>query len=48
MVARDLFRWMMSERREYPRASLDFHWRTVAARKYLAIMRGVPVLEWRE
>lgn len=48
MTARSLFKQMMTERRQYPRGSSDFEWRTRAARKYVWLMRGVPSAEWRE
>lgn len=47
-MERELFRLMLRERRAFPRDSLDYEWRTAAARKYLYLMRGIPVLEWRE
>jgi hypothetical protein len=46
MTTRDLFLHMMRERRRFPRDSLDWQWRTAAARKYVWMMRGVPTDEW--
>lgn len=46
MTAFRLFRRMMQERRQYPRESMDWNYRTRAARKYLWIMWDVPVTEW--
>lgn len=48
MIARDWFRRMLRERRDFPRDSLDWEWRTAAARKYVWMMRGIPVVEWTE
>jgi len=48
MTAREHFREMMRERRDWPRGSLDWNYRTRAARKYLWLHRGVPVQEWPE
>lgn len=45
-MARSEFHRMMSERKEYPRNSLDWQWRTNAARKLVWMMRGVPVINW--
>ena len=48
MTALDLFREMMRERLKHPKGSLDWQWRTDAARKYLWIHWGVPTTEWRK
>lgn len=48
MTTREWFRLMLRERRAFPRDSLDWEWRTAAARKYLYLMRGIPVMEWTE
>ena len=48
MTAREWFRLMLRERRAFPMDSLDYEWRTAAARKYLWLMRGIPVKEWTE
>lgn len=47
MNARDYFKKMMRERRQFKRGSAEHKWRTNAARKYVWIMRRVPVSEWR-
>lgn len=47
MTARQLFLKTMAERRCYPKGSLDWEYRTRAARKYVWLMRGVPTTEWR-
>ena len=46
MTARALFRRMLAERREYPRGSAEWTWRTRAAVTYLRIVRGIPAAEW--
>lgn len=46
MTARQNLRLMLHERRMFPRGSLDWQWRTRAARKYLAIIRGISTIEW--
>jgi hypothetical protein len=46
MTAFDLFCEMMRERRKHPKGSLDWQWRTDAARKYLWMHWGVPTTEW--
>lgn len=46
MTARQNLRQMLHERRMFPRGSMDWQWRTRAARKYLAICKGVPASEW--
>jgi hypothetical protein len=45
-MARKNFLQMMRERRMFPRGSQEWNWRTRAARKYVWLMRGVPVMEW--
>ena len=46
MNAKANFHQMMCERRMYPRGSQEWNWRTRSARKYVWLMRGVPVMEW--
>ena len=46
MTARQNLRQMLHERRMFPHGSLEWEWRTRAARKYIAIIRGVPANEW--
>lgn len=48
MNAKQLFHQMMRERREFPRGSLDWEWRTRAARKLAWIALGVPTTQWTE
>lgn len=48
MGAKALFLSMMSQRRAFPRGSQEHDWRTRAARKYVWMMRGVPVCDWKE
>jgi hypothetical protein len=43
---RQWFRAMMRQRREWPKGSLDWQWRTEAARNYLFIIMGVPASQW--
>ncbi|MGL4406370.1 MAG: hypothetical protein ACRCT6_11450 [Notoacmeibacter sp.] len=40
--ARWNFRRMMAERRTWPKGSLDWRWRTSAARKHFWLYRGIP------
>ncbi len=47
-MERELFRLMLRDRRAFPKGSLDWEWRTAAARKYMWMMRGIPVMEWTE
>jgi len=47
MTARDHLRQMLRERRQFPRTSLEWEWRTRAARKLAWIARGTPTTEWR-
>ena len=46
MTERQNLRACLSERRQFPRDSLDYAYRTRAARKYVWIIRGVPASEW--
>ncbi|MCA0846085.1 hypothetical protein [Salipiger thiooxidans] len=46
MTMREHFLRMMTERREWPRGSADWEYRTEAARKYLWLHRGIPTCEW--
>lgn len=48
MTMRQHFRQLMHERRDWPRGSAEWEWRTRAARKYLWIHRGVPANQWTE
>jgi hypothetical protein len=48
MTARELLRKMLAERRAYPAASMEYQWRTNAARKYVWMLRGVPTNKWKE
>lgn len=48
MCAKNHFRRLMSERRAFQRGSLDFEYRTKAARIYVLMMRRVPSCEWPE
>ena len=43
---RGMLRLMLAERRLFPRGSADWKWRTSAARKYVNMIRGVPVDQW--
>ena len=43
---RQWFRAMIQERRIFPSGSLDWQWRTNAARKFLHLLRGVPAKDW--
>jgi len=45
---RMMLRRMLSERRAYPRGTADWAWRTLAARKYVWLIRKVPVMEWAQ
>lgn len=47
MTIRDHFRAALRDRRAFPRDSLDWQYRTRAARKYLLMLRGVAPNEWR-
>jgi hypothetical protein len=46
MNFRQSLRRMLHERPAFDRGSMDWEWRTRAARKYVAILRGVPANEW--
>ena len=48
MTTRARFLATMAQRRRYPRGSMDYNALTRAARKYVWIMRGVPVNNWTE
>jgi hypothetical protein len=48
MTTKQRFLRLMAERRQYPRNSLDWMWRTRAARKLVWLMMGRPVKEWTE
>ena len=48
ITARSEFHRLIAERRQYPRGSADWQWRTQAARKLLWIMQGVPPKDWRD
>lgn len=48
MTTRENFLRAMSERRKWPRGSMDWSALTTAARKYLWILRDVPTTEWPE
>lgn len=48
MTARENLRQMLSERRQFSHNSLDYQWRTRAARKYIWSLRGVPPQEWTQ
>lgn len=44
---RAYFRSFMAERRQHPRASIEWQYLTRAARKMVWIIRGVPTEQWR-
>lgn len=44
--ARAMLRLMLAERRAFSRGSPDWEWRTNAARRYISIIRRVPVNQW--
>lgn len=46
MTMKDHFRALLRERKHYSKGSPDHAWRTRAARKLLASIRGVPAIEW--
>lgn len=46
MTLKDRFQQMVRDRRQYAPGSIDWQWRTKAARTYLAMLRGVPTTEW--
>jgi|GEM_PF-4663298 len=48
MNARQLFHQMMRERRQFPRGSAEWEWRTRSARKFAWLVLGVPTNEWSE
>jgi 23S rRNA U2552 (ribose-2'-O)-methylase RlmE/FtsJ len=48
MTTRQTFIALMRERRAWPKGSADHEYRSRAARKLVWIMRGIPVLEWKE
>lgn len=48
MTTRDHFRSLMAERRHFPRGSVEWAWRTRAARKLAWITLGIPTTEWTE
>ena len=48
MTTRQHFRSLMAQRRNWPRGSHDWEYRTRAARKLAWIIRGVPVDRWTE
>lgn len=48
MTTADHFLSMMRQRRAFPRGSLEWEWRTRAARTYARIMMGIPACEWAE
>jgi hypothetical protein len=45
-MTRTLLRQMLSERRAFKPGSLDWQWRTEAAREYVWLIMGKPVDEW--
>ena len=46
MTLRDHLRELLTERRDWPRDSAEWTWRTRAARKYVWLLRGVPPKDW--
>jgi hypothetical protein len=46
-VAKGHFRRLVRERRGFEKWSLDYKWRTRAARIYLQMARGVPAEQWK-
>ena len=46
MTARENFRKVMSERRQWMRGTPDHEYRTRAARKYVWMMRGIAPNQW--
>ncbi len=47
-MARSEFHRMMAERKAFATGSLDYEYRTRAARKLVWLMRGVPTMEWTQ
>ena len=47
MTARDTFRSLMAERRQWPRGSADWVYRTRAAMRLVWIIKGKPVEGWK-
>lgn len=48
MNATALFHKLMKERRTFPRGSVEWDWRTRAARKLWLMARGVSANEWSQ
>lgn len=48
MKIREYFRETMAKRRTFERGSLDWEYRTRAAKRFVWLMRGVPTCEWEE
>lgn len=48
MTARENLRQMLAQRRQFPRHSAEWNWRTRAARKYVWIILGLPTTEWSD
>ena len=46
MTALDRARALIRERRAFPRNSLDWNYRTRAARKLIWMARGYPTKDW--
>jgi hypothetical protein len=47
-AARVYFKELMAERRKFNRGTAEHAWRTRAARKYVWMMRDIPVCDWPE
>jgi hypothetical protein len=48
MTTQNVFREIMRDRRIWRRGSAEYEYLTRAARKLVWIMRGIPVMEWKE
>ncbi len=46
-MSKQLFRDIMAERRQWPRGSADYEYRTRAARTYLLMHLKVPTTQWK-
>lgn len=46
MSERETFRDVMRQRRQWPKGSADYDYRTRAARKLVWMIRKVPTTEW--
>ena len=48
MTRKERFLEQMQERRKHGKDTLEYEWRTKAARKLYWMLRGVPVSEWTD